>query len=170
VPAYVRRYPFILAEGQQEGRLTLCIDRASDRVLEDYVAALDEAGGGTRLFVDGQPSDAVKGALDFCTRFHGELAATRAMIEQIQSFKLFTTRSSKVTLEGGEILNLTDFQTIDEAALNALPDADFLALRKSGALALIYCHLASSNSWASLVHQASVRKASARSEPVPTRN
>ncbi len=79
------------------------------------------------------------------------------MIEKIAAFKLFTPRSSKVTLEGGEVLNLTDFQTIDEAALNALPDADFLALRKSGALALIYCHLASSNSWASLVHQATVR-------------
>jgi hypothetical protein len=55
-----------------------------------------------------------------------------------------------VTLDSGEVLNLTDFQVVDEAALNALGDSDFLDLRKSGALAMIYCHLASSNSWNAL--------------------
>ena len=30
---------------------------------------------------------------------------------------------------------------------------------KSGALGMLYCHLASTNSWTSLVHQASLRKA-----------
>ena len=36
VPAYVRRYPFVMAEdGQPAGRLTLCIDRDSDRIIDD---------------------------------------------------------------------------------------------------------------------------------------
>jgi hypothetical protein len=55
------------------------------------------------------------------------------------------------------VLNVTDFQVVDEAALNALSDSDFLDLRKSGALAMIYCHLASSNSWSALAHQAQAR-------------
>jgi hypothetical protein len=76
------------------------------------------------------------------------------MIERIDAHRLFAPRQSKVTLEGGEVLNLTDFQMIDEPAFNNLSDAAFLDLRKSGALGLIYCHLASSNSWTSVVYQA----------------
>ncbi|MER9298661.1 SapC family protein [Mesorhizobium sp. M0621] len=64
-----------------------------------------------------------------------------------------------MTLEGGEVRNLTDFQAIDEPAFNKLSDEAFLDLRKSGTLGMLYCHLASTNSWTSLVHQASLRKA-----------
>jgi hypothetical protein len=76
----------------------------------------------------------------------------------MDALNLFAPRKSTVTLEGREVLNLTDFQVVDEAALNALGDDDFLQLRRSGALALIYCRLASSNSWNSLAFQAKSRK------------
>ncbi|WP_032936134.1 SapC family protein [Mesorhizobium sp. WSM3626] len=81
------------------------------------------------------------------------------MVDKIDGHGLFSPRQSKVTLEGGEVFNLTDFQVIDEAAFNTLSDEAFLDLRKSGALGLLYCHLASTNSWTSPVHQVSVRKA-----------
>jgi hypothetical protein len=68
-------------------------------------------------------------------------------------------RRSTVTLENGEVLNLTDFKIIDEDAFNKLSDEAFLDLRKSGALTLVYCHLASTNSWSSLIHQAALQKA-----------
>jgi hypothetical protein len=48
-------------------------------------------------------------------------------------------------------LNLADFQVVDEAALNALSDGDFLDLRTRRA-ALIYCHLASPHSWNALTY------------------
>jgi hypothetical protein len=160
VPAYVRRYPFVLAEDKQPAeRLTLCIDRESDRIVEAVVAPL--AGDGsvaTPLFDGAEPSQATRGALEFCNQFQMGFAATRAMIESIDALNLFVPRKSTVTLEGREVLNLTDFQVVDEAALNALGDDDFLQLRRSGALALIYCHLASSNSWNSLAFQAKSRK------------
>ncbi len=56
------------------------------------------------------------------------------MIDKIDAHGLFAPRQSKVTLEGGEALNLTDFQVIDEPAFNKLSDEAFLDLRKSGAL------------------------------------
>lgn len=160
VPAYVRRYPFILAGDDTSGRLTLCVDRASDRVAETAELPLrDDGAGASRLFDGTEPSEATKKALDFCQQYQQGIVMTRTMIEKIASFNLFAERRSTVTLEGGEQLNLTDFQAIDEPALNRLPDADFLELRKTGALALIYCHLASMNSWPSLVHQARLRQA-----------
>ena len=160
IPAYVRRYPFILAdESATSGRLTLCVDRDSDRVVDQLAAPFRDDGGKLALFFEGtQPTEATKQALAFCNQFQNDFNATRAMVEKIDGHGLFAPRQSKVTLEGGEILNLTDFQAIDEQALNKLADEAFLDLRKSGALALIYCHLASSNSWSSLVYQASLRK------------
>jgi hypothetical protein len=156
IPAYVRRYPFILAdESQTTGRLTLCIDRASDRVIDQASSPENKIAP----FFDGnEPAEASKQALAFCSQFQTDFNATRTMIDKIDAHGLFAPRQSKVTLESGEILNLTDFQVIDEPAFNKLGDEAFLDLRKSGALALLYCHLASSNSWTSLVYQASLRQ------------
>lgn len=159
VPAYVRRYPFVLADDPgQPGKLTLCVDRASSRVVERVTAA----ASGTRIatFFDGdQPSEATRQALAFCEQFQRDFLATRAMVEKVDQHGLFAVRQGKVTLEGGEVFNLTDFQVIDEAAFNKLSDDAFLDLRRSGALGLVYCHLASVNSWPSLMHQAKLRKA-----------
>lgn len=162
IAAYVRRYPFILAdESATSGRLTLCVDRASDRVVDELAAPFRDDGGKLAPFFNGtEPTEATKQALAFCSQFQNDFNATRAMVEKIGAHGLFAPRQSEVTLEGGEVLNLTDFQVIEEQALNKLGDEAFLDLRKSGALALIYCHLASSNSWSSLVHQASIRRRS----------
>ena len=151
VPAYVRRYPFVLAGDEGAERLTLCIDRDSDRVAE---STGDDGEDASPLFDGDEPSEATKRALAFCEQYQGMLNATRAVVAKVNEHKLFADRQSRITLPGGEELNLTDFQVIDEAALNALPDKAFLHLRKAGALPLIYCHLASMNSWASLLHQA----------------
>lgn len=161
IPAYVRRYPFVLAEDtQQPGKLTLCVDRDSDRVVETVVAPLIDGDNTvtTPLFSGAEPTEATRGALEFCNQYQIGYTATRAVIAKIDALGLFVSRRSTVTLENKEVLNLTDFQVVDEAALNAVSDGDFLDLRKSGALALIYCHLASSHSWNALAYQATSRK------------
>ena len=159
IPAYVRRYPFILAEDPKApGRLTLCVDRASDRIVDQLLAPFRDEKM-LPFFAGTEATEATKQALAFCNQFQIDFNATRVMVARIDAHGLFAPRQSKVTLEGGEVLNLTDFQVIDEPAFNKLSDEAFLDLRKSGALGLLYCHLASTNSWTSLVHQASLRKA-----------
>jgi hypothetical protein len=155
IPAYVRRYPFILAE--EAGRLTLCVERSSDRVVE-LKASRPEGAKAAPFFTGSAPADATKQALAFCEQFQKDFNATQAMVKKIDEHGLFAARQNKVTLESGEVLNLTDFQVVDEPAFNKLNDEAFLDLRKSGALGLIYCHLASVNSWPSLMHQAKLRK------------
>ena len=140
------------------GRLTLCVDRASERVVDQLMAPFREDKIAT-FFKGDEPTEATRQALAFCDQFQIDFRATREMTDRIDAHGLFAPRQSKVTLEGGEVLNLTDFQVIDEPAFNKLSDEAFLDLRKSGALGLLYCHLASTNSWTSLVHQASLRKA-----------
>lgn len=159
IPAYVRRYPFIFADDSgANGRLTLCVDRASERVIDQVLAPIHGDSAKFVSFFEGsEPTEATKQALAFCNQFQIDFNATRAMIGKIDAYGLFAPRQSQVTLDGGEVLNLTDFQVIDEQAFNSLSDEAFLDLRGSGALTLLYCHLASTHSWGSLVHEASKR-------------
>ena len=46
---------------------------------------------------------------------------------------------------------MSGFSVVDEGKLNELDDETFLALRKSGALAAIYCHLLSMRSWGNVL-------------------
>ena len=69
---------------------------------------------------------------------------------------LLKVRRGRFTLKTGESLGLPECAVIDEAKLNALPDDAFAALRRAGALTLIYCQLMSMNSWSNLVHRASI--------------
>ena len=99
IPAYVRRYPFILAdESQTTGRLTLCIDRASDRVV-DQTPSPKDSDKIAPFFSGNEPAEASKQALAFCSQFQTDFNATRAMIDKIDAHGLFAPRQSKVTLE-----------------------------------------------------------------------
>lgn len=153
IPAYVRRYPFVLAGEESAERLTVCVDVDSDRVTGDDEDATEP------LFDGDQPGEATRQAVAFCEQYQSMLNATRSIVARVEEHGLLAVRQSKITLESGEVLNLTDFQVIDEAALNALSDEAYLELRRSGALPLVYCHLASMNSWSSLLHQARRRPA-----------
>src|SRR5690606_22748752 len=58
VPAYVRRYPFLLAKLRPDSdEMSLCFDPSSD--------LLGEFKDGEALFDEGQPSAHTKGLLDF---------------------------------------------------------------------------------------------------------
>lgn len=145
VPAYVRRYPFLFLRNDAENQLILCIDRASERVTE---------GAANRFFDGEEPTEFTKSALDFASTVQQQFAATEHLMEVLGRHDLLVSQQRSFELNTGEQRALTDYQVIDEARFNALEDDAFLALRKSGALGAIYCHLVSLNSWLSLVHQA----------------
>ena len=155
VPAYVRRYPFILAGAETDERLTLCIEKDPARLVS--------LGGKTSkdvkpLFEDGAQGEVIASALSFCEQYQGMFVKTRQIMKVIAASGLLAERTSKITLSDGQNFNITGFHLVDEARLLAMSDEDFLKLRKADALATIYCHLASINSWTSLLHQAGLRK------------
>jgi hypothetical protein len=156
VPAYVRRYPFILAGGETDERLALCI--------ENDPARLKNIGpkpkkGIKPLFENGEKGEAVSSALAFCEQYQAMAVKTRQIMKVIADSGLLAERTSKITLSDGQSFNITGFHLVDETKLQGLSDEDFLKLRSGDALATIYCHLASMNSWTSLLHQASLRSA-----------
>lgn len=116
MPAYVRRYPLVMAKDtERPGRLALCIDRDSDRIIATSEKPGAESGVmWVPLFKGSEPADATRKALGFCNQFQLGLASTGAMIEGTDALGLFSPRRSTVTLGSGEVLNLSDFQAVDE--------------------------------------------------------
>lgn len=154
VPAYVRRYPFILAGGETDERLALCIENDPKRLVDINAKTKKNA---KPLFDDGVQGEVIKNALTFCEHYQGMFIKTRQVMKVIADSGLLAERTSKITLADGQNFNITGFHLVDEAKLLAMSDEDFIKLRKADALATIYCHLASMNSWTSLLHQAKLR-------------
>jgi hypothetical protein len=77
VPAYVRRYPFLLAKLRPDTEeLSLCFDPTSD-----LVGTFDE---GDALFSGEEPSDRCKSILNFCEQFEIASQQTTAFVELLE--------------------------------------------------------------------------------------
>ncbi|MGG7567643.1 SapC family protein [Rhodovulum sp. DZ06] len=150
VPAYVRRYPFILTRPDMaKDQVLLCVDRASDRVAE---------GEGNMFFEETKPSETTNSALEYCLNFQRQAMATEQLTKLLQEHDLLVERQGTLELPGGtERLRLTDFKVVDEDRLNKLSDAAMLDLRKKGGLAAAYCQMMSMNNWQALAHMAGKR-------------
>ena len=78
VPAYIRRYPFLLARlSPDSDELSLCFDPTS--------GAVGEGKDGEPLFDGDQPSDATKAILEFCEQFETAGQRTSAFMEELRS-------------------------------------------------------------------------------------
>lgn len=141
VPAYIRRYPFIFMEETGGDRLILCIDEESDLLTNDSRRP---------LFADGQRTDVVTHALDFCTEFQAQHNATAEFGRALEAHDLLIPNRADISLVSGEKLSLGGFRMVDEARFHALPDDVFLEWRRKGWLHLVYCHLMSSINWGRL--------------------
>lgn len=135
VPAYVRRYPFMLAKLRQDSdELSLCFDPTAD--------AVAEGGEGDPLFVDGQPSDATKAVLNFCEQFEQAGQRTAAFVKELIDHKLLIDGEVAIQPEGAaQPFIYRGFQMVSEDKLRELRGDQARKLIQNGALGLVYCHL-----------------------------
>jgi hypothetical protein len=142
VPAYARRYPFIFLESPDRSKLGLCVDEASDLLVESDVRPLFRAGAKTQI---------VDSMLEFCAAYHRDFAFTKTFSAALLEQGLLTENNATLRLVHGEQRALGGFHVVDEAKLANLDDRVFLDWRRRGWLPLIYAHLISIASWSSLV-------------------
>ncbi len=145
VPAYVRRYPFLFLEQPGKEELVLCIDEDSGLLVRSEERP---------LFSDQGPTQLVQDALKFCRDFQQATRAGAAFAAALAERGLLIPNRARVVLNSGKEMVLRDFDVVDEAKFNALPDDVFLDWRRRGWLVLVYCHLLSMGSWAKLVELA----------------
>ena len=136
IPAFIRRYPFVLADNEGGEALTVCVDQAYDGLSHEQGEALFNA--------DGTESTYLRNVIDFLALFHGEMKRTSAFAAKVFELGLLVSKvvsferdGVKKTLEGAWV--------IDEARLNALSDDKLLELLKTGCFGWIYAHLMSLN-------------------------
>jgi len=145
IPAYIRRYPFIFVENEDQSQFTLCIDEEAASVVE---------GDGNPLFDPaGEPTELTRHALEFCRDYQHQHAYTMEFCRAVSDAGLLIENRADITLPDGQHLSLTGFKVIDENKFNQLPDEVFLRWRAKGWVALVYCHLISINTWSTLIGQ-----------------
>lgn len=153
VPAFIRRYPFVLAQGDDEN-FTVCFDESYPGWNQDE---------GRELFAeDGENSEYLNEMIQFLQNFTAEMQRTRAFVSMLTEMGLLASRTLKLTHVSGESFVLRDFQAVDEEKFLKLADEDVLKLHKAGFLGWIYAHLMSlGNANALFEHHLQARKAAA---------
>jgi hypothetical protein len=150
LPAYVRRYPFVLANDPQSQRMVVCIDRKAPMVTDKKPEVL--------FFEKGELSDYTKGAIDFCNNFEGEVQRTLSFVAMLKELDLFEQKEARYSPPDGSASQLVaEYQGVSEAKLNALSAEKLKELRDNGALQQIYCHLVSLMGWDRLIVKAMLR-------------
>ena len=137
VPAFVRRYPFILAEKPQgaEG--------------DDFTVFLDEAyeafgsEEGERLFKeDGSDSEMLANAVGFLGEFQQHVARTHAFMALLRKHDLLEPRNIRLEKDGNAI-NLNGLFVVNEEKLRQLDEKTAHEFLKEGVMGWIYAHLLS---------------------------
>jgi hypothetical protein len=142
VPAFVRRYPFVLAElpGQSLG---VCIDEA--------YGGLNDTDGEPLFDAEGKDTPFLRNALDFLTQYQREYVRTEAFCQRLEQAGLLTEMNARADLVDGRSFTVGQVLVVDEQKLMALPDATALQFFRAGELHLISMHLMSLSNMQRLV-------------------
>ena len=137
VPAYARRYPFMLARlSAENAELSLCFDPTAGLV--------GDFSDGAPLFENDNPSQSCKATLDFCEQFEIAGRKTAQFIAELGKHELLIEGEVTIQPEGSDRpFVYRGFRMIDEARLRALPGGVLRKWNQSGMLALVFFHLAS---------------------------
>jgi len=158
IPAYIRRYPFVLANDETADRLIVCIDTGS---------SLLSTSGQTALFDEkGEPTEYTQNCIKFCDDFEAERRRTDSFVQLLKENDLFELKTAVFTPTdaagvAGEPQTVAEYYGVSEEKLNALPIEKLKELQTNGALAQIYAHLVSLVGWDKLIAVAMVRQAAA---------
>ena len=136
LPAYIRRYPFMLAKLRPDGdELSLCFDPTSDAVGEFKKE-------GEALFDGETPTENTKNILKFCEDFEQAGARTHQFVEELSKMGLLMEGEVSIQQEGNETpFVYRGFQMVDEDKLRELRGDELRKMNQNGMLPLIHAHL-----------------------------
>lgn len=137
MPAYLRRFPFILAKLQPTSdELSLCFDPTS--------GAFSEEEGEPLFDGEGQPTELTKNILQFCEQFETAGLRTQAFMTELKNSGLLMEGEVSIQPDGVEQPFLyRGFRMVDEEKLRELRGDELRKMNQSGMLPLIFAHLMS---------------------------
>lgn len=158
LPAFVRRYPFVLAELPGQA-LAVCIDEAC--------AGVNPSRGEPLFDAAGQDTAFLRGARDFLTSYQREYLRTESFCQHLAQAGVLVEMNARADLVDGRSFTVNGLWVVDEKRLMALPDATVQALFRSGELHLVSLHLASLSNLQRLVDRLAQRKSPIAPAPQP---
>jgi len=167
IPAYLRRYPFVVAASSIDGEnsAVICIDRAADMVGENPAKPFYE---------NGLPTEYTNNCISFCQAYENERLMTIQFVDRLKELDLFDFRTAKYTPTpemglGTEQVEVAGYYAIDSEKLNDLPVETYIQLRDQGVLPAIFAHWASQLQWDRIVARSLRREfeASLVNNPMP---
>ena len=158
IPAFVRRYPFVLAELAGDA-LGVCIDEA--------YTGLGEQEGEPLFDAQGQETPFLRNAVEFLDRYQQEYRRTEAFCRRLEQAGVLREMNAKADLADGRSFNVSGLLVVDEPRLMALPDAVVLSLFRSGEMHLVSLHLASLSNMRTLVDRMAQRHSPLQPAPKP---
>lgn len=136
VPAYARRYPFMLAKLTPDTEeLSLCFDPSSDLI--------GEFEDGDPLFEEGQPTQATNNALEFCKNFEEAGMRTQALIEELAKHELLIDGEFSIQRPDmpDQPFVYRGFKMVDQEKLREMRGDVLRQWTQSGLLAIVFAHL-----------------------------
>lgn len=151
VPAFVRRYPFVLAQTEdtpeggnraaEDDDLTVCIDEASPAL--SGVGDLAPAPGATPLFTpEGTNAPLLDSAVHFLEQFNAQMRRTREFATELHNFGLLQKQVIEVK-KGDKTMALDGLYVVVESRITELKANQIKRLAEKGYLGWVYAHLLS---------------------------
>ena len=150
IPAYIRRYPFILVQAPDDkDRRILAFETTSGRV-----KPLSEAPEATPLFkADGQPSEAIQPMMQLCELYHQHRAHDADFLQAVMAADILVSRHADFEFSDKSHYRLDGFQVVDPERYRALPVKTIREWNKNGWTDAIALHLASAQNWGLLLER-----------------
>ncbi len=135
IPAYVRRYPYMLARIQPDAQeLSLCFDPESGLIgpFED----------GEPLFDGEKPTEGLNAVLKFCEEFETSAQRSAAFVKELETLDLLIDGEVSIQPEGSEQPFLyRGFKMVAEDKLRDMRGDELRKINQNGILSLITAHL-----------------------------
>ncbi len=149
IPAYVRRYPFILATAEDKK--------------DNFVVCIDESFPGFNTAKEGNPlfnekleqSEILNQAVDFLKGYQTHVKLTAQFCENLTKLDVLEPMQANIERATGEKTSLGGFMGVNREKLKALKPAKLTELLKSDQMELIFAHLASLSNINSLINRLS---------------
>ena len=147
IPAYVRRYPFILAADQNNReKFTVCLDEA--------YAGFNNNRKGQQLFDDaGNETETLKQTITFLREFQNQVQLTTLFCNKISELGIIESMQARIEKDGKQTA-LGSFMCVNRQRLKDLPPEKMTELVRTDMMELIYAHLASLNNIEKLLRKA----------------
>ncbi|TPW28477.1 SapC family protein [Martelella alba] len=158
IPAYIRRYPFILIQSQDETQTVLGFEGSCQRI-----RPAGDLAKGLRLFnEDGTAGEATKPMMEFCSAYHQQSLLGNEFIKALQEHDLLVEKHVEMSFADKGRYRLDGLLVVDQERYRALPETVLFEWHKKGFTDAVVLHLASSQNWQHLLEIETKRISEAR--------